>query len=97
MAEEENEIWTPLEERLQKLASIRDNQKIEIEELVLQIKTGEYALQQAEEKIKSLNAKYSDLLTAQVAAFEEGDVKSARTRLLNLVREVEKCIALLNG
>ena len=97
MTEEENKLWAVFEERLHDLLSLFENQKRKIEELTLQIKTGEDTKQQAEQKIQSLNAKYSELLTAHVVSFEEGDVKSARMRLLKLVREVEKCIALLNG
>jgi len=97
MTEKENKVLAVFEERLHDHLSLLEEQKRKIDELVLQIKTGEDALQQAEQKIKSLNAKYSDLLTAHVASLEEGDIKSARTRLLKLVREVEKCIALLNG
>ena len=97
MTEEDNKLWTAFEERLHDLCSLSEEQERKIEELTMQIKTGEDALQQAKMKIKSLNAKYSDLLTAHVASLEEGDSKSARMRLVKLVREVEKCIALLNG
>jgi len=97
MTEEEHKLLAVFEERLQDFLSLFEKQKRKIDELALQIKTGEDALQQAEQKIKSLNAKYSDLLTAHVTSLEEGDIKSARMRLLKLVREVEKCIALLNG
>ena len=97
MTEDEKKMLAVFEERLQDLLSLFDKQKRNIEELSLQIKTGEDALLQAKQKIKSLNAKYSDLLIAHVASLEEGDRKSARMRLVKLVREVEKCIALLNG
>ena len=97
MTEEENKLLAVFEERLHDFLSLFEKQKRQIEELTLQIKTGEDAKQQAEQRIKSLNAKYSDLLTARIVSLEEGDMKNARMRLFKLVREVEKCIALLNG
>ena len=97
MTEDENKLLAVFEERLHGVLSLFEMQKSKIEELNLYINTRNDALRQAEQKIRSLNAKYSDLLTAHVVSLEEGDVKSARMRLSKLVREVEKCIALLNG
>ena len=97
MTEDEKKMLDKFEVRLHDVLSLCTKQKRIIEELTMQIKTDKDAIQQAEQKIQSLNAKYTDLLTAHVASLEEGDVKSARMRLLKLVREVEKCIALLNG
>jgi septal ring factor EnvC (AmiA/AmiB activator) len=97
MTEDEKKWLAVFEDRLHDLLSLCEKQKRKIEELTLQINTGEDTLQQAEQKIQGLNAKYSDLLIAHVASLEDGDIKNARMRLLKLVREVEKCIALLNG
>ena len=46
--------------------------------------------------IEELNAKCDNMLTARVVSVNEGEMKSARMRLSKLVREVDKCIALLN-
>lgn len=46
--------------------------------------------------IAELNARYDNLLTARVVAGGEDDLLNARQRLSELVREVDKCIALLN-
>jgi hypothetical protein len=77
--------------------SLCEEQKRTIEDLSLQIKADKENILQAEQKIQVLNAKYLELLTAHIVSLEDGDVKNARMRLLKLVREVEKCIALLNG
>ena len=69
-------------------------QKInELEDFLVQ-KEGE--LQQAMKTIEELNAKCDNMLTARVVSVNEGEMKSARMRLSKLVREVDKCIALLN-
>lgn len=46
--------------------------------------------------VEELNARYDNLLAARILSVEEGDVKEAQQRLAKLVREVDKCIALLN-
>ena len=97
MTEENDKLLAVFEEKLQVHLSLFGKQKRKIEELTLQINTEKDARLQAEQKIQSLNAKYSDLLTAHIVSLEEGDMKNARMRLVKLVREVEKCIALLNG
>jgi translation initiation factor 2B subunit (eIF-2B alpha/beta/delta family) len=97
MTEDENKLLAVFEVRLLNLLSLCEKQQRQIEELHEKIKTGEDALQQARQKSQSLNAKYSELLTAHVLSSQEGDIKNARMQLVKLVREVEKCIALLNG
>ena len=97
MTEAENKLLAVFEVRLLDLLSLCERQQRKIEELTAQIKTGEESLQQAKQNNQSLDAKYAELLTAHILSSEEGGVKSARLRLSKLVREVEKCIALLNG
>ena len=97
MTEDQNELFAVLDVRLHDLMALCNDQKRTIEALALQINTDKETIQQAKQKIQVLNAKYSELLTAHIVSLDDGDVKSARQRLLKLVREVEKCIALLNG
>ena len=97
MTEDQNELLAVLDVRLHDLMSLCEEQKMTIEELTLQINADKETILQAEQKIQVLNAKYLELLTAHIVSLEDGDVKNARMRLLKLVREVEKCIALLNG
>lgn len=51
---------------------------------------------QLKRMVEEWNAKYDNLLAARILSVEEGDVKEAQQRLAKLVREVDKCIALLN-
>ena len=97
MTEDQKKMLDVFETRIHELLSLCEKQKRKIEELTQQIKKEEASIQQTEQGIQALNAKYSNLLIAHVASLEDGDVKSARMRLQKLVREVEKCIALLNG
>ena len=43
-----------------------------------------------------LNRRYNDLKTATAISLDGSDVKETKQRLTKLVREVDKCIALLN-
>jgi septal ring factor EnvC (AmiA/AmiB activator) len=97
MTDDQNELLAVLDVRLHDLMSLCEEQKRTIEALKQKINADAATIQQAEQKIQVLNAKYMELLTAHIVSFEAGDVKNARMRLSKLVREVEKCIALLNG
>lgn len=48
------------------------------------------------EQLEELKARHDMLLTSQGFVMTEGDVKSARLRVNKLVREIDKCISLLN-
>lgn len=55
---------------------------------------GEIALSKSQ--MKDVEAEQQRLIAAQGFIAEEGDAKSARLRVNKLVREIEKCILLLN-
>ena len=97
MTEDQEKLLAVFEVRLHDVLTLCEARKRKIEELTLHIKSDKESIQRAEQKIQALNTKYTDLLTVHVASLEDGGVKNARMRLLKLVREVEKCIALLNG
>lgn len=47
-------------------------------------------------ELEEMNIKYRNLKTARGLAFGEDDVREARNRFNKLVREIDKCISLLN-
>ncbi|MDR0756241.1 MAG: hypothetical protein LBF85_00130 [Tannerella sp.] len=97
MTDEQIKLWDEFEKKMRALLTVCENQKKKIAELTAQLSEEEARTRQALEEIKSLNAKYGDLLTARAASVLYGDVKNARRQLLDMVREIDKCIALLNG
>jgi len=97
MTEDQNELLAVFDVRLHDLIALCEAQKRTIEVLNREVEAEKEKIRQAEQTIQVLSAKYRQLLTAHIVSFEEGDVKKARMRLIELVREVEKCIALLNG
>ncbi|MDH6341189.1 putative coiled-coil protein SlyX [Parabacteroides sp. PFB2-12] len=96
MTEDHKRLLAVIEVRVRDLMALCDKQKQRIDELSGIISQKETEIQLAKEKINELNAKCDNMLTARVVSVNDGDLKSARTRLSKLVREVDKCIALLN-
>lgn len=96
MTEDHKKMLAVFEVRVRDLMELCRMQKQKISELQDSLVQKEEELQQAAGKIEELNAKYDNMLTARVVSVNEGEMKSARMRLSRLVREVDKCIALLN-
>ncbi|MBC8603406.1 hypothetical protein H8784_16965 [Parabacteroides acidifaciens] len=96
MTEDHKRLLAVFEVRVRDLMELCDKQKHRIGELEGFLVQKEEELQQAIKTIEELNTKCDNMLTARVVSVNEGEMKSARMRLSKLVREVDKCIALLN-
>lgn len=96
MTEDHKRLLAVFEVRVRDMMALCEEQKRRIGELTDALNQKNEELQQAQEEIGRLNTKCDNMLTARVVSVDEGDVKSAKLRLSKLVREVEKCIALLN-
>ena len=96
MTEDHKRLLAVFEVRVRDLMELCDKQKQRIGELEGFLVQKEEELQQAIKTIEELNTKGDNMLTARVVSVNEGEMKSARMRLSKLVREVDKCIALLN-
>ncbi|MDR1780362.1 MAG: hypothetical protein LBR50_06500 [Tannerella sp.] len=97
MTEEVKQQLVELERRQRTLMFLFEQQKKKSAELDEQLQHERQLVRQAADEIRSLNDKYASLLTVRAASVMYGDVKNARKQLLNMVREIDKCIALLNG
>jgi hypothetical protein len=96
MTEDGERLLVLFEVRLRELMALCDQQKLRIKELEEALGQKETELQDAISQIEALNIKCDNMLTAQVLSVREGDLRNAKMRLSKLVREVDKCIALLN-
>ncbi|NDV55916.1 hypothetical protein D0T51_09280 [Parabacteroides sp. 52] len=96
MTEDHKRLLAVFEVRVRDLMALCDKQKRKIDELTDVLNQKEVELQQAKDIIDTLNTKCDNMLTAHMVSANEGELKSARMRLSKLVREVDKCIALLN-
>lgn len=60
------------------------------------LETDRLNLRETQENLKTLESRYETLRTARIIEVSGDDVKDARARLARLIREVDKCIALLD-
>lgn len=96
MTEDQNRLLAVFEVRVRDLIALCERQKREIDELNGLLRTRDEELRIAKETIGSLNAKCDNLLMARVFSTNEEEMKNVKLRLSRLVREVDKCIALLD-
>jgi len=96
MTEDQTILLAIFNEKVHELMAKCDQQKKEINELTGTLQSKNEGLQLAMQTIKELETKCDSMLTARVVSVNEQEVKSAKLRLSKLVREVDKCIALLN-
>lgn len=96
MTEEQKRLLAVFEVRVRDLMALCDQQRHKIDELTAALSLKEEELRQSRDALGALNAKCDNLLTARVVSSSEEEMRNARSRLSRLVREVDKCIALLN-
>ncbi len=96
MTDDQEKLLAVFEVRVRDLMALCDKQDQRIKELTNAFDQKDVALRQAMETIEELNAKYDKLLTARALSVNDEEMKNAKMRLSKLVREVDKCIALLN-
>ena len=96
MTEDQNRLLAVFEVRVRDLMALCDSQRQKIVELTEALNQAEEALQQTREEATAWKSKFDNLLTAKVVSANEEEMKNARMRLSKLVREVDRCIALLN-
>ena len=62
-----------------------------------QLLNKEEEINQFKQSLKESEAQYADLKTARTISLYDKDIKETKQRLSGLVREIDRCIALLNG
>lgn len=96
MTEEEKKRLSTFEARLRHLIYLHDELKRENAELKQLLKNKVEECKQVQAEYGALNVDYTNLKTAMTISLNGSDVKETKLRLSKLVREVDKCIALLN-
>ena len=96
MTDEEKELLNTFEAKLRHLIYLHDELKRENADLKQALAHEEEERQRTQEAYKELERQYTDLKTATTISLNGSDVKETKLRLSKLVREVDKCIALLN-
>lgn len=96
MAEKHEKLLSELEFRLRQLMYLCDSLKEENQSLRAQLEEKDGEVNRINTQLEQLNLKYNNLKFAKtlIGADQEG-VDKAKKRLLKLVQDVDKCIALL--
>ncbi len=97
MTEEDKKLLSTFEARLRHLMYLHEELKRENAEMKLLLKEKEAELQEVQKGYKELQESYANLKVAKTISVNDNDVKDTKQRLSKLVREVDKCIALLNS
>lgn len=93
--EQEIELFN-FETRVRQLMLSYREQCSLIQTLKEKLSESEQRLVEAEERIALLQQDYDRLKTARMIEVSGEDIKESRARIARLIREVDKCIALLD-
>lgn len=96
MTEEDKKLLSTFEARLRHLMYLHDEIKRENTELKQLLKDKEAEAEKILNDYKKLESNYTNLKIARTISVNDSEVKDTKQRLSKLVREVDKCIALLN-
>lgn len=96
MGDNPKQLLSVLHSKIKQLILMSDALRYEKATLTEELDRKEQTIATLRQELEELNIKYQNLKTARNLSFGEGDVKEARNRFNKLVREIDKCISLLN-
>lgn len=96
MTEEQQKSLTTFETRVRQLMLLCETLREEKNDLLTQLRNRETALQAAEKALREKTTSYDNLKLAKMVSYRKTDIKEAQQSLSGLVREIDKCIALIN-
>lgn len=97
MTDKERELLKLLETRIRQMILQRDELQQQICDLESQIDERDERIKQLVRQNEETAALYANLKVARMLELSDDDTRNARLRLGRLVREVDKCIALLKS
>lgn len=97
MTDEDKNRLDILEARIRQLMFLHDELKQKNQALIQALDEKNNKLQELQLGYKELEATYTDLKQARIISIHDSDVSDTKQRLSKLVREIDKCLALLNG
>ncbi len=96
MTEKDKKLLSTFEARLRHLMYMHDELQQENAHLKQLLAEKEEEIRRAERSRKDLEVQYANLKMARTISIHDKDIDDTKQRLSRLVREVDKCIALLN-
>ena len=96
MTEEDKKLVNSFEGKLRHFMFLYDELKQENADLKHLLTQKDEEIKHLELSQKDLEARYTDLKMARTLSLYDKDIKDTKQRLTSLVREIDRCIALLN-
>lgn len=96
MTEEDKNLLDSFERKLRGVLFLYDKEKKENAILKQTIADKDSEIQALSSRIKELEARYANLKMARMISVNDDEIRDTKQRITRLVREVDKCIALLN-
>lgn len=96
MLQEPEQQLKILETRVRQLILAYRDMKARNAELEQTLAARDKAIELLKTKVAAAETDYARLKTAKMMEISNGDLNEAKARMAQLVREVDKCIALLN-
>lgn len=96
MAEVQDKLISNFEARVRQLMHFCNSLKEENMQIRQDVSAKEAQIKQMEASFAELSTKYENLKLAQGVTLSEDERRLAKSRYTKLVREIDKCIALLN-
>jgi predicted nucleic acid-binding Zn-ribbon protein len=96
MSDQDYEELTILNKKLDELLERYNSLRIEIKDLKYENEALERNLQERNERIKELETKYERIKLSGALLGEGENANEAKRKITELVREIDRCVALLN-
>ncbi|WP_288353757.1 hypothetical protein [uncultured Bacteroides sp.] len=96
MTEEDKKLLHTFEGKLRQLLFLYEGLRKENLSLRKEIDGKNAEIDELKSSWKELETKYINLKSARILSINDNDLRDTKQRLAKLVREVDKCIALLN-
>lgn len=96
MTEEDKKLLNTFEGKLRHFMYLYEELKQENTSLRQLLAEKEVEISELQNSRKELEAMYTNLKTARILSINGNELRDTKQRLAKLVREVDKCIALLN-
>ena len=97
MTSDEQKRIRSFEARVRQLLLQYRNLQEEIDHLQAALDQKDNEIARLNNELKSIDENYQHLKMAKFIEISDGDIKSAKLRMTRLVREINRCIGLLNS
>ncbi len=92
----QDEVIFSLEEKIKQIILVAEELRIKNLKLEQQVDELSEVVRQKEYEMEELNTKCQNLTLAKTIASSSGDIRQVKLQVNRMMREVDKCIALLN-